>query len=207
MTEQKFVEIEATIERVGVKTSLRTKTAPEEVEATLSTFVETLAKNVDKILSLQGKITPGEKISARISNPDVSTQAVSMVDEPLTNIANDIGTTIEQLKGARIFGFKPGIDKPQLLSSTKFTPETAALTILYGFEIGLGKHFITYDEANELFMSCHYKVGSLSARVIPNVKKQNKIDANRYEKSKELTLSPSGLDYVRKELKKMMGTG
>lgn len=204
MTEQKQIEVEAIIERSGVKTTLRTKTSPEEMESTLSNFVDVLGKNLDKISSLQGKATPMEKITTKLASHEIQPSLV--IDDPLSNIANDLGVTLEQIKSARIFGFKPGIEKPQLLSSTKFTPETAALTILYGFEIGLGKNFITYDEANELFMSCHYKVGSLSARVVPNVKKQNKIDANKYEKSKELTLSPSGLDYVRKELKKIMGS-
>lgn len=207
MNEQKQIEVEAMIERVGVKTVLRTKTSPEEMESTLSNFVDIFSKNIDKILSLQGKPTPMEKITTNLTNQEITSQSSLMMDDPITNIANDLGITAEQIKSARVFGFKPGIEKPQILSPTKFSPEMGTQVILYGFEIGLGKHFVTYDEANEIFMSCHYKAGNLSARVIPNIKKQNKIDANRYEKSKELTLSPGGLESVRKELKKAVGLG
>lgn len=202
------VEVELSIDMPFLKGSIKTKTSIENSEAVMSSFLESLEKSSEKIKKIVDNLNSVAPIktlavnSAPVSNSSSSVDA-GIGDEPMSNISNDLGVEIQKLKDAKIFAFKPSTNQMQLIGYNKFSPEVGTLAILYGFEIGLRKSAVSYEEANTIFQQCPYKVGTLANRVIPNIKK--KLDFKKYESSKELVLTPGGLDDARKQILKALG--
>lgn len=211
-TDENFdTEIEVSVDLVGIKTNIKAKTAGKDTQTTLSSLLDSLTNNIDKIKQIRASMGPAIKDSPLVEKAPLgiskSLQEEMMVgfDDPVQKIADDLGTTPEIVNKSKTVFFKSGIDKPQIVGASRFSPEYGALIILYSFEIGLGKHFVSYVEANDIYESCHYKTGSIAARTIPNLKQRELIDTKRYDASKELTLSPKGLDVARKLFKKELG--
>lgn len=206
------VEIEVGLDLFGFKTSIKAKTDSSTSKQILSSFLDDITSNIDKVKKINEKLSAiqeiiPEKPKIQQSEKISVHKAITSSEEPLQRIADDLNTNIERISDSKIVAFKPGVDKPQIIGASRFSPENGALIILYSFEIGLKKHFVSSEEANEVYEDCHYKVGSIAARTIPVLKQRDLIDKKKYESSKELTLSPKGLETARRLFKKELGIG
>ena len=199
MKKARSVDVKALIHLPALDVELSAPSPSSDIDGTLQSLLSAVESQADKIM----------KVSARFAQapPTVREAPVSPApaEEPYSIIAADLGVTVDQLKAARLIGFKEG--KTQILSPAKFlTPERACLALFYAFEIGLDKSPITLEQGEEAYHMSRY-TEPFAGRVLGNLKNTGKINRSRYDSAHEIVLTPSGIEDAREVLKAALTGG
>jgi hypothetical protein len=175
----------------GIEIELRTPSSASELKPALEMLLSAVESESDKIQNVANHFS---------QSPSIEEQPLPRsTQDPYSKIATDLGISPEELKTARIVGFKEG--KPQILSPSKFaTPEKACLALFYSFEIGLDKSPINFEEGEEAYSMSRY-TEPFAGRILSNLKISNKINRSRYDSTHEIALTPSGVEDARHVLK------
>jgi hypothetical protein len=183
----KDVNLKASVRVDGVDIEVSLSSRPNEVESTLGSILSAVESQADKILSMSKRF--GQSAPAAAQPPPAASE------DPYTRMATDLGVNADELRAARLIGFKN--EKPQILAPAKFaTPEKGCLALFYAFEMGLDKSPIAFEEGEEAFTMSRYTV-AFAGRVLNNLKIANKINRARYDSAHEIVLAPSGVEDAR----------
>lgn len=188
----KEIRVRVTIHLPSLDVELDSLARPSGVDATLQSLLGATQSQADKIVGVAGLFgqaspTPKEPLLASVES------------DPYSKMADDLDVKVEELKAAKLIGFKES--KPQILSPSKFaSPEKGCLALFYAFEIGLDKSPILFEEGEEAFNTSRY-TEPFASRVLTNLKNGNKINRSRYDSAHEIILTPSGIEDAREVLK------
>lgn len=187
-----FIRIRTTVHMPSLDVELSSVTRPSEVDASLQSLLDAVQSQANKIVGVAG-------LFGQVTSTPKTTMPAAPESDPYSRMAYDLGVNADELKSAKIVGFKEG--KPQILSTSKFaTPEKGCLALFYAFEIGLDKSPILFEEGEEAFNTSRY-TEPFAGRVLNNLKNTNKINRSRYDNAHEIVLTPSGIEDAREVLK------
>jgi hypothetical protein len=189
------VDVTVRLRTRRVEVELKAESSLDEVDSTVESLLSKMGAQTQKLLDADTQFEQGLVSEAPTPTPQ----------DAYSKMAADLGVRADEIKAARIVGFRA--DKPQILTTSKFsTPEKAALALFYSFEIGLDKSPISVEDGEEAFTMSRY-TEPFASRILTNLKMSNKINRARYDKTHEIILTPSGVEDARDVLKAAIAGG
>ncbi len=183
-------------EKISLKISARNELF--EIKIKKESKTSSLASDIDELVEeiQKSKNFNVERIVEKPTQKPQSTSGVPVAEDEVTMI--ETGLDVSSGRVRDILGIRN--ENIQILRPGKLEASENGLLILAANEFGLRRQGLPYDEWKELCEANNIKSKTTFSKIALNHKNYGNIDKKKYMNSKELVLTPKGINTLKKAL-------
>ncbi len=163
--------------------------------------VSEISKCIDDTIAeiSKSKTFEAKPVNAEIKTPPVILSPLPQ-ESPVRSFAEKIEVDPDAFEKLKLIAIKN--DAVQLLKPTKLKPTESCYLLLAVNEFALGKQSMQFEDWRELCQASNIKSPTPIYKIASNAKNAGHIDKKKYTNTRELVLSPKGVEIVRKAIEK-----
>lgn len=173
------------------------------IKVTRIVAVSEISKCIDEAINeiSKSKAFVAKPVRMETKTPP-TTPPLDLSENPVRSFAEKIGVDPDAFEKLKLIAIKN--DDVQLLKPTKLKPSESGYLLLAVNEFALGKQSMQFEDWRDLCQASNIKSTTPIYKIALNAKDNGHIDKKRYSSTREMILSPKGVEVVKKAIERVL---